>query len=156
DPPRCPGHRLTPSISFALIGVVVGEFLDGEPGGGLGYLSIHSLGTLSAADMMLALISLGVIGVVMAVGFRQLERRLLRWRQDHPGGRGGAGSGGRGASPPRAACLRCSPRACLAVGARGPPRCSPWSPVGSAPGCCGASPAGSPRATACSRPTTAR
>src|SRR6185369_9976236 len=54
---------LTPSISFALIGVVVGEFLGGESGGGLGYLIIQSLGTLNAADMMVALISLGVIGI---------------------------------------------------------------------------------------------
>src|SRR5499425_3659822 len=38
---------LTPSISFALIGVVVGEFIGGESGGGLGYLIIQSLGTLN-------------------------------------------------------------------------------------------------------------
>ena len=76
---------LTPSISFALIGVVVGEFLGGESGGGLGYLIIQSLGTLNAADMMVALISLGLIGIVMAVGIRQLERRLLRWRPEHQG-----------------------------------------------------------------------
>lgn len=74
---------LTPSISFALIGVVVGEFLGGESGGGLGYLIIQSLGTLNAADMMVALLTLGVIGVVMAVGIRQVERRLLRWRPEY-------------------------------------------------------------------------
>ncbi len=55
---------LTPSISFALIGVVVGEFIGGESGGGLGYLIIQSLGTLNAADMMVALFVLGVIGIV--------------------------------------------------------------------------------------------
>jgi NitT/TauT family transport system permease protein len=74
---------LTPSISFALIGVVVGEFLGGESGGGLGYLIIQSLGTLNAADMMVALVSLGIIGIVMALGIKQLERRLLRWRPEH-------------------------------------------------------------------------
>jgi NitT/TauT family transport system permease protein len=74
---------LTPSISFALIGVVVGEFLGGESGGGLGYLIIQSLGTLNAADMMVALLSLGVIGIVMALGIKQLERRLLRWRPEY-------------------------------------------------------------------------
>ncbi len=74
---------LTPSISFALIGVVVGEFLGGESGGGLGYLIIQSLGTLNAADMMVALIALGVIGIVMALGIKQVERRLLRWRPEH-------------------------------------------------------------------------
>src|SRR5512132_2397446 len=74
---------LTPSISFALIGVVVGEFIGGESGGGLGYLIIQSLGTLNAADMMVALVALGVIGIVMALGIRQLEMRLLRWRPEY-------------------------------------------------------------------------
>jgi NitT/TauT family transport system permease protein len=74
---------LTPSISFALIGVVVGEFLGGESGGGLGYLIIQSLGTLNAADMMVALISLGIIGIVMALGIKQVEMRLLRWRPEY-------------------------------------------------------------------------
>jgi NitT/TauT family transport system permease protein len=74
---------LTPSISFALIGVVVGEFLGGESGGGLGYLIIQSLGTLNAADMMVALLALGVIGIVMALGIKQVERRLLRWRPEY-------------------------------------------------------------------------
>ncbi|MBI4634755.1 MAG: ABC transporter permease [Candidatus Rokubacteria bacterium] len=74
---------LTPSISFALIGVVVGEFLGGESGGGLGFLIIQSLGTLNAADMMVALLSLGVIGIVMALGIKQLEMRLLRWRPEY-------------------------------------------------------------------------
>jgi NitT/TauT family transport system permease protein len=74
---------LTPSISFALIGVVVGEFIGGESGGGLGYLIIQSLGTLNAADMMVALLTLGVIGIVMALGIKQVEARLLRWRPEH-------------------------------------------------------------------------
>jgi sulfonate transport system permease protein len=74
---------LTPSISFALIGVVVGEFLGGESGGGLGYLIIQSLGTLNAADMMVALIALGVIGIVMALGIKQVETRLRRWRPEY-------------------------------------------------------------------------
>ena len=74
---------LTPSISFALIGVVVGELLGGESGGGLGYLITQSLGTLNAADMMVALVSLGVIGILMALGIKQVERRLLRWRPEY-------------------------------------------------------------------------
>src|SRR5438477_13096795 len=74
---------LTPSISFALIGVVVGEFLGGESGGGLGYLIIQSLGTLNAADMLVALVVLGAIGIVMALGIKQLEMRLLRWRPEY-------------------------------------------------------------------------
>ncbi len=74
---------LTPSISFALIGVVVGEFIGGESEGGLGYLIIQSLGTLNAVDMMVSLFLLGAIGIVMALGIRQLGARLLRWRPEN-------------------------------------------------------------------------
>jgi NitT/TauT family transport system permease protein len=74
---------LTPSISFALIGVVVGEFIGGESGGGLGYLIIQSLGTLNAADMMVALLVLGAIGIAMASAIRRVEARLLRWRPEY-------------------------------------------------------------------------
>ncbi len=74
---------LTPSVSFALIGVVIGEFIGGESGGGIGYLIIASLGTLNAADMMVALIVLAVTGIALAVGIRQVEARLLRWRPEY-------------------------------------------------------------------------
>lgn len=33
--------------------------------------------------MTVALLALGVIGIVMALGVKQLERRLLRWRPEH-------------------------------------------------------------------------
>ncbi len=74
---------LTPSVSFALIGVVIGEFIGGESGGGIGYLIIASLGTLNAADMMVALIVLAATGIVLAVGIRRVEARLLRWRPEY-------------------------------------------------------------------------
>jgi ABC-type nitrate/sulfonate/bicarbonate transport system permease component len=63
--------------------VVVGEFIGGESGGALGYPIIQSLGTLNAADMMVALLVLGVIGIVMALGIKHFEGRLLRWRPEH-------------------------------------------------------------------------
>ena len=34
------------------------------------------IATLNAADMMVALVALGVIGIVMALGIKQVERRL--------------------------------------------------------------------------------
>jgi ABC-type nitrate/sulfonate/bicarbonate transport system permease component len=34
---------------------------------------------------MVALLSLGVIGIVMAIGIKQLEMRLLRWRPEYRG-----------------------------------------------------------------------
>ena len=61
----------------------VALFLGGESGGGPGYLIIQSLGTLNAADMMVALLGLGAIGIVMALGIKQVERRLLRWRPEY-------------------------------------------------------------------------
>ena len=76
---------LTPSVSFALIGVVIGEFIGGESGGGIGYLIIASLGSLNAADMMVALLVLGVTGIVLALGIHQVEARLLRWRPEYQG-----------------------------------------------------------------------
>src|SRR5262249_58516709 len=42
---------LTPSVSFALIGVVIGEFIGGESGGGIGYLLLASLGTLQCTPL---------------------------------------------------------------------------------------------------------
>ena len=69
---------LTPAISFALIGVVIGEFLGGD--NGIGYLIILSLATLEAADMMVSLIILSLVGITLAVVVRRLEAYLLRWQ----------------------------------------------------------------------------
>ncbi|HEU5393727.1 MAG TPA: ABC transporter permease [Candidatus Methylomirabilis sp.] len=69
---------LTPSISFALIGVVIGEFIGGDSG--IGYLIILSLATLESADMMVALLLLAAVGITLALGIQMLERRLLRWQ----------------------------------------------------------------------------
>jgi ABC-type nitrate/sulfonate/bicarbonate transport system permease component len=33
--------------------------------------------------MMVALVVLGVIGIVMALGIKQVETRLLRWRPEY-------------------------------------------------------------------------
>jgi ABC-type nitrate/sulfonate/bicarbonate transport system permease component len=33
--------------------------------------------------MMVALVALGLIGIVMALGIRQVEARLLRWRPEY-------------------------------------------------------------------------
>ena len=47
------------------------------------FMIVPSLDTLNAADMMVALLTLGVIGIVMALGIKQVERRLLRWRPEY-------------------------------------------------------------------------
>ena len=72
---------LSPAISFALIGVIVGEFIGSERG--LGKVIIEAEAQLQIADMMVALIVLMTIGVALVLVFRSIERRLLRWQRHH-------------------------------------------------------------------------
>jgi ABC-type nitrate/sulfonate/bicarbonate transport system permease component len=44
---------------------------------------IQSLGTLNAVDMMVARLVLDVIGIVMALGIKRIEARLLPWRPEY-------------------------------------------------------------------------
>ncbi len=72
---------LSPAISFALIGVIVGEFIGSERG--LGKVIIEAEAQLQIADMMVALVVLMTIGVALVLVFRAVERRLLRWQRHH-------------------------------------------------------------------------
>ena len=72
---------LSPAISFALIGVIVGEFIGSERG--LGKVIIEAEAQLQIADMMVALVVLMMIGVALVLIFRSIERRLLRWQRHH-------------------------------------------------------------------------
>jgi NitT/TauT family transport system permease protein len=69
---------LTPSISFALIGVIVGEFIAAEHG--LGKIIVDAEAQADSADMMVALLVMMVLGVALAVGIDRLQRYLLRWQ----------------------------------------------------------------------------
>lgn len=70
---------LTPAISFALIGVIVGEFIGAEKG--IGRLIIESEARGEASGMMVAVTVLMLVGVVLAAGIRRLQAYLLRWQQ---------------------------------------------------------------------------
>lgn len=72
---------LSPAISFALIGVIVGEFIGSERG--LGKVIIDAEAQLQIPDMMVALVVLMIIGVSLVLVFRVLEKRLLRWQRHH-------------------------------------------------------------------------
>ena len=72
---------LSPAISFALIGVIVGEFIGAERG--LGKVIIDAEAQLQIPDMMAALVVLMVIGVALVLVCRAVERRLLRWQRHH-------------------------------------------------------------------------
>jgi NitT/TauT family transport system permease protein len=70
---------LSPAISFALIGVIVGEFIGAERG--IGRLIIESEARGEASGMMVAVIVLMLVGVVLSAMIRRLQSHLLRWQQ---------------------------------------------------------------------------
>lgn len=65
------------AISFALIGVVLAEFVGSTTG--MGYLMITALATLNATDMFASVTLLSVVGVGLVYSVTRLERRLLHW-----------------------------------------------------------------------------
>ncbi|OZI77062.1 ABC transporter permease [Bordetella genomosp. 12] len=65
------------AISFALIGVVLAEFVGSTTG--MGYLMITALATLNATDMFAAVTLLSIVGIVLVYCVTWLERRLLHW-----------------------------------------------------------------------------
>jgi NitT/TauT family transport system permease protein len=70
---------LSPAISFALIGVIVGEFIGAERG--IGRLIIESEARGEASGMMVAVIVLMFVGVALTSLIRRLQTYLLRWQQ---------------------------------------------------------------------------
>ncbi len=70
---------LTPAISFALIGVIVGEFIGAERG--IGRLIIESEARAEASGMMVAVIVLMLVGVALSALIWRLQAFLLRWQQ---------------------------------------------------------------------------
>ena len=72
---------LSPAISFALIGVIVGEFIGAERG--IGRLIIESEARGESSGMMVAVIVLMIVGVVLSALIWRLQAYLLRWQQHH-------------------------------------------------------------------------
>ena len=70
---------LSPAISFALIGVIVGEFIGAERG--IGRLIIESEARAEASGMMVAVIVLMLVGVALSALIRRVQTYLLRWQQ---------------------------------------------------------------------------
>jgi NitT/TauT family transport system permease protein len=70
---------LSPAISFALIGVIVGEFIGAERG--IGRLIIESEARAEASGMMVAVIVLMLVGVALSSLIWRLQAYLLRWQQ---------------------------------------------------------------------------
>jgi NitT/TauT family transport system permease protein len=74
---------LTPAISFALIGVILGEFIGSQQG--IGRMIIEAEARGEAAGMMVAIFVLMVVGVVLASIVRRVQNYLLRWRPQSVG-----------------------------------------------------------------------
>lgn len=69
---------LTPAVSFALIGVIVGEFIGAERG--LGKLIIEAEARANAAEMMVAIFVMMIVGIALAFVVRRIQAYLLRWQ----------------------------------------------------------------------------
>jgi NitT/TauT family transport system permease protein len=69
---------LRTSVSFALSGAVVGEFVGSTSG--LGYRMVISAGLLDTNRTYAILLLLMVIAVTLVEIAKRLEDRLLRWR----------------------------------------------------------------------------
>ena len=69
---------LMPAVSFALIGVIVGEFIGAEHG--LGKLIIEAEARANASEMMVAIMVMMMVGIVLGVVVRRIQAYLLRWQ----------------------------------------------------------------------------
>jgi NitT/TauT family transport system permease protein len=69
---------LTPAVSFALIGVIVGEFIGAERG--IGKLIVEAEARANASEMMVAIFVLMVVGILLAMAVRRVQSYLLRWQ----------------------------------------------------------------------------
>jgi NitT/TauT family transport system permease protein len=69
---------LTPAVSFALIGVIVGEFIGAERG--LGKLIIEAEARANASEMMVAIFVMMIVGILLAIIVRRIQSYLLRWQ----------------------------------------------------------------------------
>jgi NitT/TauT family transport system permease protein len=69
---------LMPAVSFALIGVIVGEFIGAERG--LGKLIIEAEARANASEMMVAIFVMMAVGIALAAVVSRLQAWLLRWQ----------------------------------------------------------------------------
>lgn len=68
------------AVSFALVGVVLSEFV-GSPTG-MGYVMIGALAALNATDMFAAITILSLTGLMLVYIVQAVERRILHWSSE--------------------------------------------------------------------------
>lgn len=71
------GLRL--SVPYALIGAIVGEIIASNRG--LGYLLSHAAGQFDTGGTFAALVAIMVLALILNIGVKQAERRLMPWRR---------------------------------------------------------------------------
>ena len=67
------------SATFAVIGIVVAEFVSAQEG--LGYLMIFAQGLLDTATMLAAIVVLSLMGLALYGGVCLLERACIYWQE---------------------------------------------------------------------------
>ena len=65
------------AVSFALVGVVLAEFVGSATG--MGYIMIAALAALNATDMFAAITVLSVVGLALVYACRLVEKSLMHW-----------------------------------------------------------------------------
>lgn len=65
------------AVSFALVGVVLSEFVGSATG--MGYVMINALAALNATDMFAAITILSLAGLMLVYSVQLVERRVLHW-----------------------------------------------------------------------------
>ncbi len=68
------------SIGFAIIAVVVGEYLGASRG--VGYLIAQAEGLFDTTGVFAGMVVLSVVVLLVGIGVNRLERWLLRWKPD--------------------------------------------------------------------------
>ena len=66
------------SVSYALIGAIIGEFVGATSG--LGYQLISAEGLMQTDRVYTALLLVGSTAVLLTAGAKMLENRILKWR----------------------------------------------------------------------------
>jgi len=68
------------AVSFALIGVVLAEFVGSNTG--MGCVMILALASLNATDMYAAISVLSIVGLVLVYAVRSVEKSVLHWSSE--------------------------------------------------------------------------
>ena len=73
------------SIGFAIIAVVVGEYLGSSKG--IGYMISYSGQMFQTDTLLVGVIVVAAAGMLLTIAGERVRRHFQRWRPEHVGGR---------------------------------------------------------------------